>query len=96
MPLKAPPKEKAPVPKQEPIPNKVELKLALTNLQIQDRLINTFIKVFEHKNNEWILAGMTETIADETNPDYENRIDVDFYFEKAQVLRFELHNFVED
>ena len=58
------------------------LKLTISQLKIQDRLINTFVKVLEHKNTEWKLLGMTETIADETNPDYETPIDIDFFFEK--------------
>ena len=51
--------------------------------------------VFEKAQDreEWFEIGRTEFIKDTLNPDFEKAIDIDFFFEKNQMLRFE---FIDD
>ena len=51
--------------------------------------------VFEkaQETNEWFEIGRTEFIKDTLDPDFERAIDIDYYFEKTQTLRFE---FIDD
>ena len=51
--------------------------------------------VFEkaQDRDEWFEIGRTEFIKDTLNPNFEKAIDVDFFFEKAQMLKFE---FIDD
>ena len=44
-------------------------------------------------SDEWFEIGRTEFIKDTLNPDFEKAIDIDFFFEKSQLLRFE---FIDD
>jgi len=51
--------------------------------------------VFEKAQDreQWFEIGRTEFIKDSLNPDFEKSIDIDFFFEKNQLLRFE---FIDD
>mmetsp|Transcript_32168 Transcript_32168/g.39888 ORF Transcript_32168/g.39888 Transcript_32168/m.39888 type:complete len:92 (-) Transcript_32168:1675-1950(-) len=51
--------------------------------------------VFEKAQDreQWFEIGRTEFIKDSLNPDFEKSIDIDFFFEKNQMLRFE---FIDD
>ena len=51
--------------------------------------------VFEkaQDRDEWFEIGRTEFIKDTLNPNFEKAIDVDFFFEKSQQLKFE---FIDD
>ena len=51
--------------------------------------------IFERAQDtdEWFEIGRTEFIKDTLNPDFEKAIDIDFFFEKSQWLRFE---FIDD
>ena len=51
--------------------------------------------VFEKAQDreEWFEIGRTEFIKDTLDPNFEKAIDVDFFFEKQQVLKFE---FIDD
>lgn len=44
-------------------------------------------------SEEWFEIGRTEFIKDSLNPNFERAIDVDYFFEKTQNLRFE---FIDD
>ena len=43
--------------------------------------------------DEWFEVGRTEYIKNTLNPDFQTCIDIDFYFEKTQILKFE---FIDD
>ena len=51
--------------------------------------------VFEkaQDRDEWFEIGRTEFIKDTLNPDFEKAIDVDFFFEKNQIIKLE---FIDD
>jgi len=51
--------------------------------------------VFERAQDreEWFEIGRTEFIKDTLNPNFEKAIDVDFFFENSQLLKFE---FIDD
>lgn len=51
--------------------------------------------VFEKAQDreEWFEIGRTEFIKDTLNPNFEKAIDVDYFFEKTQMLKFE---FIDD
>lgn len=45
-------------------------------------------EVFEHRNNTWVSIGKTETIMNNLNPDFKTAINMNYYFEKMQKLKF--------
>ena len=47
-----------------------------------------FCKVFEMKNSNWVPIGKTETIQNNLNPDFKEKVTVRYYFEKVQKIRF--------
>ena len=47
-------------------------------------------RVFEMINNSWVLRGSTEQIKNNLNPDFTTKITLNYYFEKAQRLKFEM------
>lgn len=44
-------------------------------------------------SDEWFEIGRTEFVKDTLNPDFERAIDIDFFFEKNQLIKFE---FIDD
>ena len=77
----------------------VPVKLTISGRNLKD--LDMFSKsdpvciVFEQsqQGKEWFEIGRTEYIKDDLNPDFQKCIDVDFCFEKQQVLKFE---FIDD
>ncbi len=45
-------------------------------------------KLFEMKNNSWVQVGKTEMKKNNLNPDFTEKITVNYYFEKVQKLKF--------
>ena len=43
--------------------------------------------VFEKKQSGWVKIGKTEKIKNNLNPDFEQAIEVDYYFERLQPLK---------
>ena len=46
--------------------------------------------LFEYTNGKWVKIGQTETIKDQLNPDFEKALEVAYFFEKLQKLKFVL------
>ena len=44
--------------------------------------------LFEYKDGKWVKIGQTETIKDQLNPDFEKALEVAYFFEKLQKLKF--------
>ena len=44
--------------------------------------------LFEFTNGNWVKIGQTERIKDQLNPDFEKAIEVAYFFEKLQKLKF--------
>jgi len=51
------------------------------------------VSEFAEKTKEWIEIGRTEFIKNNLNPDFKKSIEIGYYFERHQVLRFE---FIDD
>ena len=47
-------------------------------------------RVFEMINNSWVLRGSTEQIKNNLNPDFTQKITINYFFEKMQKLKFEM------
>ena len=47
-------------------------------------------RVYEMINNTWVLRGSTEQVKNNLNPDFTTRITLNYFFEKAQRLKFEM------
>ena len=75
----------------------VKLHIQGRNLKNMDlvSLSDPICIVFEkaQETDEWFEVGRTEQLKDTLNPDFEKSIDLDFFFEKNQVLKFE---FIDD
>lgn len=41
-------------------------------------------------NNQWVLRGQTEMVKDNLNPDFTTKINMPYFFEKTQQLKFEM------
>lgn len=78
----------------------VPVKLYISGRNLKD--LDTFSKsdpicvVFERavdNENLWFEVGRTEFVKDDLNPDFKRPIDIDFFFEREQILKFE---FIDD
>ena len=47
-------------------------------------------EVYEFVNNKWALVGKTETINNNLNPDFQTSIQMTYYFEKMQKIKFRM------
>ena len=47
-------------------------------------------RVYEMINNTWVLRGSTEQVKNNLNPDFTARITLNYFFERAQKLKFEM------
>jgi len=48
------------------------------------------LKIQNEKTKQWLPSGETERVKDNLNPDFQNSINVRYFFEKHQVLRFDV------
>ena len=69
------------------------------NLYISGRKLknmDTFSKsdprgvMYEKKDNEWVKVAQTEVISNNLNPDFEQALTIQYFFEKKQELKFEM------
>ena len=49
-------------------------------------------KVYQKEGEEWKLLGSTETVSESTTPNFIKAVFIDYFFEKQQLLKFELLN----
>lgn len=65
----------------------------LVNLDVAsltDPLVKCFIR--EDKCPEWSFVGQTETLNNTLNPIFNTSLKINYYFEKQQWLKFEVHD----
>jgi len=69
----------------------VELYISGRKLKDLDGAFNKsdpLCKLFELKNNSWVDVGRTEMKKNNLNPDFTEKITVNYFFEKVQKLKF--------
>ena len=47
-------------------------------------------RIYEKKQGQWIKIGETERISNNLNPNFEQAIEIQYYFEKKQDLKLEM------
>ena len=75
---------------------KISLSLTATNLSDKDVTSKSdpmaVVFLFDVATRKWFEAGRTEAMRDNLNPDWQNEIKVDYFFEEAQKLRVEVYD----
>lgn len=71
---------------------KVKLFISARKLKNLDLLSKSdpLCKIHEWVGNKWVLIGTTESIKNNLNPDWTTGVEIDFYFEKMQKIKFEV------
>jgi hypothetical protein len=72
-------------------PDRVELHLSASELKVSGN-IKTMIRVAEKIEGEWRQLGKTEYIKDDANPVFSEKIVVEYFFGRPQLIQFELLN----
>ena len=47
-------------------------------------------RLYEKRNNNWVMIAQTETIQNQLNPDFNTSFTVAYYFEKVQHYKFQM------
>jgi len=75
---------------------KVQLSISCRNLANLDYLTNSdplcLVYMQNQANQGYFFIGQTEMINNNLNPDFTNSVEVNYYFEKEQHLRFEVYD----
>jgi hypothetical protein len=72
----------------------MKVELSISGRKLRD--LDVFSKsdpqcmVYEMVNTQWALIGKTEQIINNLNPDFKTRIVMNYFFERAQNLKFVL------
>jgi hypothetical protein len=70
----------------------MKIELSISGRKLKD--LDVFSKsdpqcmVYEMVNTQWVLVGKTEQLKNNLNPDFKTRIVMNYFFEKAQNLKF--------
>lgn len=71
---------------------RMKVELSISGRKLKD--LDAFSKsdpqcmVYEKVNNQWVMIGKTEQIMNNLNPDFKTCICMNYFFEKAQDLKF--------
>ena len=76
--------------------SKIQMFISCRNLKNLDIIgkSDPYCEVFLKNDDrtEWEMVGKTDTVINSLNPDFSKPITINYYFEKAQQIRFEIYD----
>lgn len=80
-------------------PNRVQLSISCRNLINTDNFSKSdpyaLLLIKTEKEKKWQKVGQTETSWNDLNPDFTTTFNVNYFFEKKQILRIEIYDYNE-